>query len=68
MGDVVNLNKFRKQHKNNAAEKKATENRILFGRSNKEKKTDMLDSKKNNKSLSGQKLQKADDTTKDPKN
>jgi len=67
MNDVVNLNKFRKQHKKATAEKQATENRILFGRSKQEKKIDILANEKTSKSLRGKKLSRIDNATKNPK-
>jgi len=67
MGDVVSLNKFRKENKKETAEKQAKENRILFGRSKLEKNRDTLATEKISKSLSGKKLHGDDKSTNKPK-
>ncbi|MEH6402558.1 MAG: DUF4169 family protein [Sneathiella sp.] len=67
MGDVVNLNKFRKENKKETVGKQAKENRIVFGRTKQDKNRDTLATEKTSKSLSGKKLKNEDGSTKDPK-
>ncbi len=58
MGDVVNLNKFRKQKADGESEKLAKQNRTKFGRTKQQKKNDTLTKNKNQKKLSGKKILK----------
>lgn len=56
MGDVVNLNKFRKHKANSASEKMANQNRTKFGRTKQQKKNEALIANKSQKELSGKKI------------
>ncbi|WP_373086157.1 DUF4169 family protein [Sneathiella sp.] len=58
MGDVVSLNQFRKKHDRKITEKKARENRILFGRTSTEKKSDKDQKSKNTLQLDQKKLER----------
>lgn len=60
MSDIVNLNKFRKAKKKAEKEKKADSNRIKFGRTKAEKKTELANIKKLDSDLDGKKLDKND--------
>jgi hypothetical protein len=55
MGDIVNLNKFRKQKARDSAEKQAKENRILHGRPKALKTADRLNTEKIDQRHSGKK-------------
>jgi len=56
MGDVVNLNRFRKQKNKAESVKQADANRQSFGRSKTEKKRDSQDKARTEKDLDGKKL------------
>ena len=56
MSNVVNLNKFRKKKKREAAEGQADENRAKFGRTKQQKKKDADDISKASTHLDGHKL------------
>ncbi|MBE7638536.1 DUF4169 family protein [Sneathiella sp. P13V-1] len=56
MGDVVNLNKFRKQQRRSEQEKQASENRTRFGLNKMQKKEIRDKAEKAEKELSGKKL------------
>ena len=56
MGDVVNLNKFRKQQRRSDKEKQAAENRTRFGLNKMQKKEIRDKAEKAEKELSGKKL------------
>lgn len=58
MGDVVNLNKFRKQKTNSQADKLAKQNREKFGRTKQQKENETLAANKRQKNLSGKKIVK----------
>lgn len=58
MGDVVNLNKFRKQKANSESDKLAKQNRVKFGRTKQQKENETLTAKKKQKNLSGKKIVK----------
>ena len=56
MGDVVNLNKFRKQQRRSEKENQAAENRTRFGLNKMQKKEIRKKAEKAEKELSGKKL------------
>lgn len=56
MGDVVNLNQFRKKRDRKEAENKARENRIKFGRTGLQKKLDRDETRRNITELERKKL------------
>ncbi|BCA94738.1 hypothetical protein TUM19329_10990 [Legionella antarctica] len=60
MVDVINLNKKRKTKIRLEKEKKASENRIKFGRTNQEKQIEKQDSERNERYLDGHKLEKTE--------
>lgn len=60
MADVINLNKKRKTKVRAEKEKKATENRIKFGRTKKEKQLEKQDIKRSERHLDGHKLDAKD--------
>lgn len=57
MGDVVNLNKFRKKREKQEAQDLARENRTRFGRSKTKRKSDDAARRKNIAELDQKKLQ-----------
>lgn len=62
MVDVINLNKKRKIKIRLEKEKKASENRIKFGRTKKEKQIEKQDKERNDRHLEGHKLEKKEKT------
>ncbi len=58
MVDIINLNKERKAKIRLEKEKKASENRIKFGRTKKEKQIEKQDKERNERHLDGHKLEK----------
>ena len=60
MADVINLNKKRKAKARLEKEKKASENRIKFGRTKKEKQIAKQDHERSERHLDGHKLEKKD--------
>lgn len=56
--DVINLNKKRKTKNRLEKEKKASENRIKFGRTKKDKQIEKQDNERNERHLDGHKLEK----------
>ena len=58
MADVINLNKKRKAKVRLEKDKKASENRIKFGRTKKEKQIDKLENERADRHLDGHKLGK----------
>lgn len=58
MVDVINLNKKRKAKNRLEKEKKASENRIKFGRTKKEKQIEKQENERNERHLDGHKLEK----------
>ncbi len=56
MGDVVNLNRFRKTRERAERAKEAEVNRIRFGRSKAEKTSERLESERRTQILDGNKL------------
>jgi hypothetical protein len=56
MGEVINLNRFRKARAKADAEKQAEENRISFGRSKAEKTQDIRERDRNDQDFDGKKL------------
>lgn len=58
MADIINLNKKRKAKIRLEKEKKATENRIKFGRTKKEKQLEKKNNERNEQFLDGHKLEK----------
>ncbi|KTD52823.1 DUF4169 family protein [Legionella quateirensis] len=57
MADVINLNKKRKAKNKVKKEKKASENRVKFGRTKKEKQIEQQDDERNQRHLDGHKLE-----------
>ncbi len=62
MSEVINLNKTRKAKARTQKEKKASQNRLLFGRTKAEKKTDLLNAKRAEKNIDGHKLSTEEDS------
>lgn len=60
VGDIVNLNKFRKERQREAAKKAAQDNRVRFGRTGADKATDRANTEKANSELSGKKRETPD--------
>ncbi len=58
MVNVINLNKKRKAKIRLEKEKKASENRIKFGRTKKEKQLEKQENERNERHLDGHKLEK----------
>lgn len=58
MADIINLNKKRKTKMRAEKEKKASENRVKFGRTKQEKKIEVQESERNKLHLDGHKLEK----------
>jgi len=56
MASVINLNRFRKAKKRAAAEQRAAENRVAFGRTKKEHKTADRERLLANRELDGKRL------------
>jgi Domain of unknown function (DUF4169) len=61
MADIINLNKKRKAKNRLAKEKKATENRIKFGRTKKERQIAKQENEHNERHLDGHKLEKKEE-------
>lgn len=61
MADIINLRHFKKQKSRVAHEKKAEENRILFGRTKAEKDLDRLQAKKSERFLDQGRLERKED-------
>lgn len=57
MAEIINLNKKRKAKNRLAKEKKATENRIKFGRTRKERQLAIQENKRYDSHLDGHKLE-----------
>lgn len=60
MVDIINLNKKRKAKIRLEKEKTASENRIKFGRTKKEKQVERQDNVRNERHLDGHKLDKTE--------
>ncbi|MBL4665792.1 MAG: DUF4169 family protein [Sneathiella sp.] len=60
MGDIVNLNKFRKQKTQTERRGKSAENRIKFGRTKAEKNTEKQRFHKTARELTGKKIVEKD--------
>lgn len=60
MAEVINLNKKRKAKNKVEKEKKASENRIKFGRTKIEKQLEKLDIERHQRHLDGHKLENTD--------
>ncbi len=60
MGDVVNLNKFRKKKAKEEAERDTRSNRVKYGRAGEKKKLDKKTREKSETSLDGKKLDSDD--------
>lgn len=58
MGDVVNLNQYRKQRSRTASQKRASENRVRFGRTKDEKTRQALETEQNVRQLDGKQIDK----------
>jgi hypothetical protein len=56
MGDIVNLNAFRKRKDRARAERVAAEHRLKFGRTAAEKTANRFDSERDKKSLDGKQI------------
>lgn len=56
MGDVINLNRFRKQRAKGEREEAAARNRVRFGRSKEEKAKEKSETARRNRELEGKKL------------
>ncbi len=61
MGDIVNLNKFRKQKSRATREKQAEENRVKFGQTKTQKKLNQTSVDKAKSKLDRKKLDKPDE-------
>lgn len=61
MGDVINLNKFRKERQREAEKRAARENRVRFGRTGADKATDIASLKKAESELDGKKREAPED-------
>lgn len=68
MGDVVNLNKFRKQKKRDADRDKAGENRTKFGRNKSDKNKEKQHSDRTEADLSGKKIVEKDNQSQNTEN
>jgi len=58
MGDVVNLNQYRKQRSRSASQTRASENRVKFGRTKDEKTRQWRDGERANRDLDGKQIDK----------
>ena len=56
MAAIVNLNKFRKAKKRDEAQQRAAENRVLFGRSKKDRRAGDDERKRGQRELDGKRL------------
>jgi hypothetical protein len=59
MGDVVNLNQYRKQRSRAASAKKAGENRVRYGRTKDEKSRQVSEFERVHRELDGKQLDKS---------
>lgn len=62
MSDIVNLRQFKKKKARDAKEKQADQNRILFGRTKTEKDFAREETRKNERFLDMNRLERKDDT------
>jgi hypothetical protein len=53
---IINLNQYRKQRQRSEVERRATENRVSFGRTKAERGKDLSDSDRARKNLEGKRL------------
>jgi hypothetical protein len=60
MGDVVNLNKFRKEHQRELEKRAARDNRVRFGRTGAEKAADKRSGEQAESALDGKKRDTGD--------
>lgn len=58
MGDVINLNQYRKQRVRSTSKTRASENRVRFGRTKDEKSRQVQDTERNNRGLDGKQADK----------
>jgi len=58
MGDVVNLNQFRKQRSRTTSQKQASENRVKFGRSKDDKTRQIRETDRTSRDLDGKQIDK----------
>ena len=65
MGDIVNLNKFRKERQRADEQRQARDNRVRFGRTGADKAADRAASEKAESDLSGKKRDTPGQTTTD---
>ncbi|WP_334129532.1 DUF4169 family protein [Sneathiella sp.] len=66
MGDVVNLNQFRKKRNRKEAEDKARDNRVKYGRTGFQKKLERLENQRKLTDLERKKLTREDHDDDDP--
>jgi|TARA_R110002072_G_scaffold107901_3_gene234403 hypothetical protein len=66
MGDVVNLNRFRKNRDRKKNEEDARNNRIRYGRTGQQKKLDRAESERNKTEVEQKKLIRDDEDGEDP--
>jgi hypothetical protein len=59
VGDLVNLNKFRKQRQRTEAARQASENRVRFGRDKPERTRTRAEQDRQGRSLDGKRLEEA---------
>ena len=57
MATIVNLNKYRKQHDGAEEERRASENRIRFGRTKQQRARDALDAARARKEIEDKRLE-----------
>lgn len=57
MAEIVNLNQARKARQRAEAERQAAENRVRFGRTKAEKKTDTQEKQRGERELDGKKVE-----------
>lgn len=60
MGDVINLNKFRKERRRSAEKRSARDNRVRFGRSGADKAADRHADDRAERTFDGRKLESRD--------
>ncbi len=66
MGEIVNLNKARKNHNRSIARKRAAENRVRFGRTGSDKAKDRDEAARREIALEGKKLNRGRELVKTP--
>jgi hypothetical protein len=53
---IVNLNQYRKKRQRTEADRRAADNRVLFGRSKKERSRDLRENERTKKEIDGKRL------------